>query len=194
MKKWQCACKKGGLYMELTTERLILRAWRESDVKTLFHYAKDPAIGPLCGWSPHKDEKESLFVIQNVLMAPQCYAVCDRQTNEAIGSIELKLNGNSDLAKQDDECELGFWIGKEHWGKGYVTEAGRELIRHGFEDLGMQKIWCAYYDGNHRSKKVQEKLGFVYQRTCDHMPVALLDEVRIGHISLLDKKQWIKKD
>lgn len=54
MKKWQCACKKGGLYMELTTERLILRAWRESDVKTLFHYAKDPAIGPLCGWSPHK--------------------------------------------------------------------------------------------------------------------------------------------
>lgn len=52
MKKWQCSCKKGGLYMELTTERLILRAWRESDVKTLFHYAKDPAIGTFMRLEP----------------------------------------------------------------------------------------------------------------------------------------------
>lgn len=41
-----------GLYMELTTERLILRAWRESDVKTLFHYAKDPAIGTFMRLEP----------------------------------------------------------------------------------------------------------------------------------------------
>ena len=71
-----------------------------------------------------------------------------------------------------------------------MPEAARELLRHGFEDLGMKKIWCGYYDGNDKSKRVQEKLGFVYHHTCEDVPVPLLHEVPIGHTNLMTKEHW----
>ena len=76
------------------------------------------------------------------------------------------------------------------WGRGYMPEASRELLRHGFEDLGMTTIWCAYYDGNLKSKRVQEKLGFVYHHTCNEVPVPLLHEVRVEHTNVMKKEHW----
>ena len=66
-----------------------------------------------------------------------------------------------------------------------MPEAGRELIRHAFEDLDMKTIWCGYYDGNTKSLRVQEKLGFIYHHSCDEVPVPLLNEVRIGHTNYM---------
>lgn len=50
-----------------------------------------------------------------------------------------------------------------------MPEVAKEVIRHGFVDLGMSAIWCGYYDGNLKSKRVQEKVGFVYHHTCDEV-------------------------
>ena len=96
----------------IETERLILRRWTEADAESLYEYAKDPAVGPIAGWPPHKSTTESLNIIRNVLNGPQCYAICDKVSNKAIGSIELKLNGHTDMTEKDDECELGYWLGK----------------------------------------------------------------------------------
>ena len=115
----------------LETNRLILRRWEESDA-------------------------ESLDVIRNVFNGAEAYAICFKSDGKAIGAIELKLNGHTDLTERDDECELGYWLGKPFWGKGIMPEAAREMLRHAFEDLGMQKVWCGYYDGNTKSKRVQE--------------------------------------
>lgn len=176
----------------LKTERLILRPWIESDAESLFEYAKEMEVGPIAGWPPHKSKEESLFVIQNVLNGAECYAICEKENNIAIGSVELKLNGHNDMSDRDDECELGYWLGKPFWGRGYMTEAVRELLRHGFEDLGMTAIWCGYYDGNLKSKRVQEKVGFVYHHTCNEVPVPLMNEVRIGHTNVMTKENWLK--
>ncbi|MCI5522580.1 MAG: GNAT family N-acetyltransferase [Spirochaetia bacterium] len=176
--------------MELYTRRLILRRWKESDVENLFEYAKDCDVGPVAGWPPHKSVSESLSVIQNVLCGAACFAICLKSDNLAIGCIELKLNGTTDMTCRDDECELGFWLGKKFWGQGLMSEAGAEIIRYGFEDLKMNKIWCGYYDGNLKSKRVQEKLGFTYHSTCTSVPVPLMNETRIGHKNCLTKEQW----
>ena len=69
-------------------------------------------------------------------------------------------------------------------------EAARELLRHGFEELGMQKVWCGYYDGNEKSKRVQEKLGFQYHHTCENVPVPLMNEFRIGHTNVITREYW----
>lgn len=132
----------------LKTERLILRKWTDEDADSLFEYAKNPDVGPIAGWLPHTSREESLRVIQNLLNGSECYAICEKGNQKAIGAIELKLNGHTDMTERDDECELGYWIGKPFWGRSYVSEAAREIIRHGFEDLGMNTIWCGYYDGN----------------------------------------------
>lgn len=178
--------------MELTTERLILRPWNEGDAESLFEYASDPDVGPPAGWPPHKNIEESMDVIRNVFSGSECYAICEKENGKAIGAVELKLNGHTDMTRRDDECELGYWLGKPFWGRGYMPEAVKELIRHGFEDLGMTTIWCGYYDGNEKSRRVQEKTGFVYHHTCDKVPVPLLNETRIGHTNYMTKEQWKK--
>ena len=174
----------------MKTERLVLRKWTETDADSLFEYAKNPEVGPVAGWPPHKSVEESKEVIRNVFNAPECYAICEKENNIAIGAVELKLNGHTDMTQRDDECEQGYWLGQPFWGKGYMPEAARELLRHGFEDLGMTTIWCGYYDGNQKSERVQQKLGFVFHHTCSEVPVPLLNEVRIEHTNIMTKKHW----
>ncbi len=174
------------------TERLILRHWQESDAKSLYEYAKDPDVGPIAGWQVHKSIEESLSIIQNVLNGSECYAICEKGNDKAIGSIELKLNGYTDMTDRDNECELGYWLGKPFWGRGYMPEAANEILRHAFEDIGMTTVWCGYYDGNEKSKRVQEKLGFVYHHTCDDVPVPLMNEVRVGHTNVMTRDRWLK--
>ena len=176
----------------LKTERLILRKWTEEDAESLFEYAKDPEIGPAAGWPPHKSVEESRAVIKNVFDGAECYAICEKENNIAIGAVELKLNGYTNKTKRDDECELGYWLGQPFWGRGYMPEASRELLRHGFEDLGMTTIWCAYYDGNLKSKRVQEKLGFEYDHSFQANLAPLINEVRVCHANKMTKEQWEK--
>ena len=178
--------------MILHTERLLLRPWNKADAEGLYEYAKDPELGPIAGWPPHQSIEESRNVIQNFLTGKECYAICEKENGKAIGSIELKLNGHTDMTERDDECELGYWLGKPYWGRGYMPEAAKELLRHGFEDLGMITIWCGYYDGNSKSKRVQEKVGFIYHHTCDEVPVPLMNEIRVGHTNYMTKELWLK--
>ena len=176
--------------MILETDRLILRRWEDGDAEDLYRYAKDPEVGPIAGWPAHQSIGESRDVIKNVFNGKEAYAICLKTDNRAIGAIELKLNGHTDMTVRDDECELGYWLGKPFWGQRLVPEAVRELLRHAFEDLGLARVWCGYYDGNEKSKRVQAKLGFRYQWTSDHAPVPQLGETRVGHVSLLTKEEW----
>lgn len=176
----------------LRTERLILRPWRESDAESLYAYAKDPDVGPAAGWPMHASVENSLEVIQNVLSVPETYAVCLKEDGIAIGSIGLKLGTATDMTDRDDECELGYWIGKPFWGRGLIPEAVGELLRHAFDGLGMRAVWCGYYDGNEKSKRVQEKCGFTYHHTTEGLELPLLGEVRTGHANLLTKRQWLQ--
>ena len=178
----------------LETERLILRRWEESDAESLYQYAKDPDVGPIAGWPPHQSIEESLDVIRNVFNGQESYAICLKTDNKAIGAIELKLNGHTDMTERDDECELGYWLGKSFWGQGIVPEAAREMLRHAFEDIGMQKVWCGYYEGNLKSKRVQEKCGFRYQWTTEGVDVPLMHEKRTGHVNLMTKDDWLWRE
>lgn len=177
----------------METNRLILRRWKESDAEDLYELARDPAVGPIAGWPAHQSVEESRDVIQNVFCGAEAYAVCRKGDGRAIGAIELKLNGHTDMTDRDDECELGYWLGKPFWGQGIMPEAVREVLRYAFEDLGMKKVWCGYYEGNTKSRRVQEKCGFRYQRTTEGVDVPLLHEKRTGHVNLLTKEDWLSE-
>ena len=174
----------------LETKRLILRSWEDGDAEDLYEYAKNPDVGPIAGWPAHQSPEESRGVIKNVLNGREAYAVCLKTDGKAIGAIELKLKGHTDLTERDDECELGYWLGKPFWGQGIMPEAAKEMLRHAFEDLGMTKVWVGYYEGNAKSKRVQEKLGFRYQWKSEGVDVPLMHEKRTGHVSSLTKDQW----
>ena len=172
----------------LTTNRLILRPWDDYDVDELFELAKDQEIGYWCGWPPHKHIRESFFMLHNFLEKNEVYAVCLKNTNEIIGSVGLC--SGIDVLEKNHECELEFWIGKKYWGSGYAIEATNKLIEHAFTKLNISTIWCNMIDGNERSKRVQDKLGFVYCHTNNYY-VAPIKMVKTIHSSVLYKKEWL---
>ena len=123
---------------EIATERLVLRPWQESDAESLYKYAQDPAIGPIAGWPPHTSVEDSLNIIRTVFAAPETYAVILKETGEPVGSIGIMFgDGLHSAEMQENEAEIGYWIGRPYWGQGLIPEAVRCLLKRCFEDLGM---------------------------------------------------------
>lgn len=178
--------------MIFETKRLILRPWREDDAEDLYNQAKDPDVGPAAGWPPHISVDNSREIIENVLSTPETYAVCLKENGKPIGSIGLKMGSATDMTNRADECELGYWIGKNFWGQGLIPEAACELLKYAFGILGMRAVWCGYYEGNSKSRRVQDKLGFQYHHTTKDLEIPLLAEVRTEHAMIMTKERWQK--
>ena len=179
--------------MNMETGRLILRPWCEDDAESLFAFAKDPAVGPIAGWPTHTSVENSREIIRNVLAVNETYAVCLKTDNKAIGSIGLMIGTQSNLDLPETEGEIGYWIGVPFWGMGLIPEATKELIRHAFVDLNLETLWCGYFEGNAKSKRVQEKCGFVYHHTNKDIYWKLMDDIRTEHITRLTRKEWEQK-
>ena len=174
----------------LETKRLILRRWEESDAESLYMYAKDPEVGPIAGWPAHRSVQESLGVIRNVFVGKEAYAICLKTDGKAIGAVGLHIGEKSNIGLPDNEGEIGYWIGVPFWGRGLIPEAVREVIRHGFEDLHLDALWCGYFDGNTKSKRVQEKCGFKYHHTAKDIHWKAMDDIRTEHITRLGREDW----
>ena len=71
-----------------------------------------------------------------------------------------------------------------------MPEAIEEILRFGFEALGRNTIWCGYYDGNLKSRRVQEKLGFTYHHTTEGIKVSQINDIRTGHVMLMTREAW----
>lgn len=177
---------------KLFTDRLILRGWEESDAENLLEYAKNPEVGPIAGWPVHDSLEFSKMAIREYLSLPGTYAVCLKENNNAIGSVGLLFGENSNLVTNENEAELGYWIGVPFWGRGLIPEACREVLRYGFEELGLVKIWCAYFNDNIKSKKVQEKIGFLYSHTNENIYWELMDDYRTEHIYCMTRERWFE--
>lgn len=180
--------------MNLTTNRMILRPWNEEDAPSLYEYAKSPDIGPSAGWPVHTSVENSRQIIRDVLSVEETYAVVLKGEHSPIGSIGLMIGEKSSLGLGFDEGEIGYWIGVPYWGKGLIPEAVRELMRHGFEDLELKTLWCGYYDGNEKSRRVQEKCGFQYHHTTKEKKCPLLNCVRTEHVTRITKGQWRQRE
>ncbi len=178
----------------LDTKRLILRPWEQGDAEELYRYAKDDRIGPPAGWPVHTGVENSRKIISDVLSEAGTYAIVLKETNLVVGSIGLKIGPNSSLGIPDTEAEIGYWIGVLYWGQGLIPESVCELMRYAFEELGLEKLWCGYYEGNTKSKRVQEKCGFHYHHTNVDVPVELMNENRTEHISCISRKEWEKNN
>ena len=179
--------------MQLFTSRLLLRPWAEVDAPDLFALAKDPRVGPIAGWPPHTSVENSREIIRTVLSADETYAVCLAGSGRAIGSIGLMIGSASNLALPNNEGELGYWLGVPYWGQGLIPEACEALIKHAFEDRGLNKLWCGYFDGNEKSRRVQEKCGFTYHHTDYDVHWKLMDDIRTEHVTCLTKQSWEKR-
>lgn len=93
--------------------------------------------------------------------------------------------------RDPDDFELGYRLHRAGWGNGYATEGSRALIRKGFTELGMRRVWAQTMAVNSRSRRVMEKAGLAYVRTSheefdDPLPGTEHGEVEYA----LTKAEW----
>ena len=177
---------------KLETKRLILRPWQETDAESLYQYAKSPEVGPSAGWPVHTSVENSRELIRTVLSEDGVFAVCLKEDHKPIGSVGITIGAKSNLNLPETEAEIGYWIGVPFWGQGLIPEAVKELMRYGFEELKLQKLWCGYFEGNSKSKRAQEKCGFRYHHTIKDLHWKLTDEILTEHVTCITKEEWMK--
>jgi ribosomal-protein-alanine N-acetyltransferase len=143
----------------LRTERLILRPFELSDAKIVQQKAGDKAIAETTVNIPHPYPdglaEEWISTHQPKFESGELinYAITLEKTGELIGAVGLVVN------KRFNHAELGFWIDKDFWGKGYATEAARAVMDYGFNKFGLHKIFAHHMTKNPASGKVMKKLG-----------------------------------
>lgn len=180
-----------GLVLE--TERLFLRRWKDSDAQILFKYASSQEVGPPAGWKPHESVEESLEIIRTVFAAPETYALVLKETGEPVGSIGLMFNDSVHSAEMSDsDAEIGYWIGVPYWGHGLVPEAVMCLLKRGFEALGLEAVWCGWYEGNTKSQRVAEKCGFRFHHRVEG-GISPLGDVRTECFARITRSEWLAR-
>lgn len=142
------------------TKRLKLRKLSIDDAQEMYALAKDADVGPRCGWKPHESVKETRMLLDKFLINDNTWAITDRYKGALIGLISLEVDGKR---RVNGYRMMGYWIGKQYWGQGIVVEAANEVLRYGFEDLGLRMVSISHFIFNNQSKRVIEKLGFTYE-------------------------------
>lgn len=80
-------------------------------------------------------------------------AITLRTPATLVGAVGLEI------CREHSRAELGYWIGKPYWGQGFATEAAHALINHGFQMLGLNRIYAEHLVRNPASGRVMVKIG-----------------------------------
>lgn len=174
----------------LSTERLVLRPWREGDAESLFELARDPRVGPAAGWPPHRSVAESGEVIRTIFSAPETYAVVLRGTDRPVGCVGLLFGASAHFPIGASEAEAGYWVGTDWRGRGLIPEALGGLSRRAFGELGLTALWGCCFVGNRASRRVMEKCGFRYVRSEATLPVCPDGSQHAGEVLCLTREAW----
>lgn len=150
----------------LITERLILRKFSIDDALSAFvNWSNDKEVQkfvfePVCD-SEYKTERMINQYIENYKKDDfYRWAIILKETGECIGNLGFFL-----VKPLFELAEIEYLIGNQFQNKGYMTEAVAELLRFGFMDLDLFRIQISHMEGNNKSKRVIEKLGFKYEGT-----------------------------
>ncbi len=144
--------------IELHTRRLLMRRYTEDDIPALVEGlgSKEVAATTLRVVHPYTEEDARKFLREQNSPAAR-FGMFDVETGKLVGGIGLRPE------EAHDRAELGYWVAVPYWGRGYASEAVAEMLRHGFEDLKLNRITAAVFEGNPASEKVLQKNGFVLE-------------------------------
>lgn len=147
----------------LSTERLTLRGMRSQDAEDMYRYASRADVTEFLLWSPHRSLSYTREYLKYV---ERRYSLGDFFDWAIVNKADEKMIGTCGFARIDAENqmgELGYVLNPEYHGKGVATEAAREVMRFGFETLGLHRIEARFMEGNDSSRRVMERLGMSFE-------------------------------
>jgi RimJ/RimL family protein N-acetyltransferase len=143
----------------LQTERLRIRPYSEADIPELLPLigAREVAETTLRISHPYTEQDARDFLELATEPDKLWLAITLRADGRQIGGIGLRIE------QPHRHAELGYWLGVAYWGKGYATEASRELLRYGFEDLRLHRMFASHFGHNPASGRVLKRIGMRYE-------------------------------
>ena len=149
----------------LTTRRLILRPWRESDLEDFYEYASVDGVGQMAGWNPHKDLEESRRILSRFIEGKHVFAL--EHQGKVIGSLGIEEYNEEYYPELHNISgrEIGYVLSKAYWGQGLMPEAVQAVIAYLFDTVKLDFILVGHFDWNRQSARVIEKCGFKYIKT-----------------------------
>lgn len=152
----------GTTYLE--TERLIIRKFIEEDAKDMYNnWASDAEVTKFLTWPNHSSVEVSREVINSWInsyenLESYKWAIELKESKSVIGGVSLM-----DIDNHNENCEIGYCLGKSFWNKGIMTEVFLKIIEFAFCDIGVQRITGRHEVDNTASGRVMEKCGLKYE-------------------------------
>lgn len=179
------------MHILLETDRLMLRRFTDADLDHLFALHNDPDVMRFLNGGKPMPREEIVRDYHARFAGDGYWAAVEKSTGEFLGWFGFHPTAN----RPPDEFELGYRLRTSAWGKGYATEGSRALIRKGFAELGVRRVWAQTMAVNTRSRRVMEKAGLTYVRTFheafdDPLPGTELGEVEYA----LTKADWQRRE
>jgi ribosomal-protein-alanine N-acetyltransferase len=147
----------------LTTNRLQLRATSPSDIDLVWSAIWFEGFNNGMTWEPPESKEALILILQKNIEAWL-------EGNSYIFTVELidSILPIGRVAIRNERSptiwSIGYWVHPEYWNNGYATEAARAIINFGFSELNATSITTAHAILNSASKRVIEKLGFIFAR------------------------------
>jgi RimJ/RimL family protein N-acetyltransferase len=141
----------------IKTARLRLRKVESSDAEAIHRqYARDPEVTRYVSWRAHRSLNETREYVRMCLLAWDVgnayhWAIERSEDKQVIGMMIARVNS--------EKWELGFVLARAHWGKGYMTEAVREIVAWALKQKDIYRVWAVCDIDNLASARVMEKAG-----------------------------------
>lgn len=169
----------------VVTERLVLRPPHGDDVAELAELANDRRVAEMLGRMPHPyGEAEARAFIAGARQRRNggcVYAITNSDNGAFIGCIGLDSRVHG--------LELGYWIGRPYWGRGYATEAAHAAVDLAFRATRIEVLHVSCRVTNAASRRVIHKCGFQYSGQ------GMLDSLVAGQVPVeryrLDRRTWV---
>jgi len=170
----------------LRTARLTLRAFTVDDAPDVQRLAGEyeVALNTLLIPHPYPDGAAEQWIAthESDFAGNRVHHFALDASGALVGAMGLVMKG-------DGLAEIGYWIGKPYWGQGYATEAAREVVRYGFEQCGLQRIFAAHFVRNPASGRVLQKLGMQHEGTLRRHQPKWGELIDIAFYGLL-RQEW----
>ncbi|HEX4204518.1 MAG TPA: GNAT family protein [Ktedonobacteraceae bacterium] len=150
--------------MELTTEHLILREFEEQDWQAVLAYQSDPLYLRYTPWTQRTEEDVQRFVHTFMYWRSEQprrkfqLAITLRSNGAFIGNCGIRGNINHLW-----DAEVGYELDHHYWGRNYTTEAVTALMKFGFEEMQLHRVWAYCIADNVASARVMEKVGMRFE-------------------------------
>lgn len=138
-----------------------LRPWRESDIDSIVKYANNPKIAANLTDAfpyPYTQDDGKKFLSMVIPNDPVTVFAIEVD-GEACGAIGLFPQ--TDIHRKSAEC--GYWLAENHWGRGIISEAIKQMVDYGFKTFDIVRIYARPFSFNSASQRVLEKAGFTLE-------------------------------